>query len=145
MITALDTNVLLDILLANDAFFELSAQALEDASAAGSLVVCDAVYVELCAHFRTQDECDEFLDTNEIRTESLGRPAGFLAGQVWRAYRRRGGKRDRVLTDFVIGAHAQLQASRLLSRDRGFYRAMFPSLPLLDPARSPGRKAGPVL
>jgi hypothetical protein len=33
-----------------------------------------------------------------------------------------------------VGAHAQLQASRLLSRDRGFYRKLFPSLNLIDPS-----------
>lgn len=135
MITAVDTNVLLDILLANERFFELSARALEESSVAGSLVVCDLVYAELCAHFGTQDECDCFLHENDVRVESLGRPASFLAGQAWRNYRRCGGKRTRVLADFLIGAHALLQASRLLTRDRGFYRTMFPALRILEPNR----------
>ncbi len=47
---------------------------------------------------------------------------------VWRTYRQRGGKRTRILADFLISAHAQKQATRLLSRDRGFYRNLFPSL-----------------
>ena len=141
MITALDTNVLLDILLANEKFVEISTQALEEAAAAGSLVVCDLVYAELCAHFRARQGCDEFLEENEIRIEALSRSASFLASQVWRSYRRQGGKRNRILADFLIGAHAQLQASCLLSRDRGFYRAMFPTLRLIDPTGSGKRKA----
>ena len=64
---------------------------------------------------------------NEIRIEALSRSASFLASQVWRSYRRPGGKRNRILAEFLIGAHAQLQASCLLFRDRGFYRAMFPT------------------
>jgi predicted nucleic acid-binding protein len=134
MITALDTNVLLDILLPDEKFCDRSARALEGAAAAGSLVICDLVYAELCVHFQTQPQCDEFLEENDIRVEPLGRPASFLASRIWRAYRLRGGKRARILSDFLIGAHAQLHASLLLSRDRGFYREMFPSLSLLDPS-----------
>jgi predicted nucleic acid-binding protein len=73
------------------------------------------------------------LTENEIRVESLGRTACFLASRVWREYRRQGGKRSRILSDFLIGAHAQTQASRLLSRDRGFYGKLFPSLSVADP------------
>src|SRR5947208_10885881 len=78
MITAVDTNVLLDILLPNVGFFDNSARALEDSATGGSLVICDVVYAELCAHFSTQRECDDFLEENDIRVESLGRPASFL-------------------------------------------------------------------
>lgn len=133
MITAVDTNVLLDVLLPDDKFLAQSIRALDEAASAGSLVICDPVYAELSVHFETQDECDEFLKDNDIRTEALSRPAGFLASRAWRAYRARGGKRNRILADFLIGAHAQLHASRLLSRDRGFYQTLFPSLLLMDP------------
>jgi predicted nucleic acid-binding protein len=133
MITALDTNILLDILLPNEKFCEASTMALEGAAGAGSLVICDIVYAEVCAHFRTQSQCDEFLEENDILVEPIGRAASFLASRAWRMYRLKGGKRNRILSDFLIGAHAQLQTSRLLSRDRGFYREMFPALSMLDP------------
>ena len=132
MITAVDTNVLLDILLPNEKFFDRSRKALEIAAAAGSLVICDLVYAELCVHFESQERCDEFLSDVGIHTEALGRQASFLASRVWRRYRHQGGPRERILADFLIGAHAQIQASRLLSRDRGFYRKMFPALNLLE-------------
>jgi predicted nucleic acid-binding protein len=135
MTTAIDTNILLDILVPNEKFYERSSGALEDSAAAGALVICDIVYGELCVHFDRQQDCDEFLDSNEIRVECLTREAHVLAGRVWRAYRQRGGKRDRILPDFLIGAHAQTQASALLSRDRGFYRGFFPDLALLDPSK----------
>lgn len=134
MITAIDTNILLDILLPDPRFLSPSSHALEDSAVAGSLVVCDLVYAELCVHFEKQSECDEFLEDNDIRVEALPRGASFLAGRAWRNYRERGGKRTRILADFLIGAHARLNASRLLSRDRGFYRSMFPDLVLVDPA-----------
>ena len=134
MITAVDTNVLLDILLPNERFVEQSVEALQSAAASGSLVICDLVYAELCVHFDVQEECDAFLGDARIRTDPLSRPASFLASRVWRKYRRQGGKRERILADFLIGAHAQVQASRLLTRDRGFYRKLFPSLKLLEPS-----------
>ena len=134
MITAIDTNVLLDILVPNEEFYEASADALQESAAAGSLAVCDIVYAELCVHFRSQHECDAFLESNGIRVQALTREAHFLASRAWRTYRERGGKRTRIIADFLIGAHAQKQAARLLSRDRGFYRKLFPALRLYGPA-----------
>jgi predicted nucleic acid-binding protein len=136
MITAIDTNVLLDILIPDQAFYDASVNLLEQAAAEGSLVVCDIVYAELCIHFNAQDECDAFLDGSEISVESLLRESHFLASRAWRMYRRQGGQRTRILSDFFIGAHAELQANRLLSRDRGFHRRLFPSLTILDPSAS---------
>jgi predicted nucleic acid-binding protein len=136
MITAIDTNVLLDVLLPNEDFCEAAMAAMEESATAGSLVMCDIVYAELCIHFATQQECDAFLTANQIRVEALNRTAHFAASRVWREYRRQGGSRTRILADFMVGAHAQLQATRLLSRDRGFYRKLFPSLKLVDPSRS---------
>lgn len=137
MITAVDTNILLDILLPNEEFVERSAQALQEAAASGSLVICDIVYAEVSVHFPTQAECDAFLNETGVRVEALDRKAGFLAGKSWRTYRKQGGKRSRILGDFLVGAHAQVQASQLLSRDRGFYGQMFPSLNLIDPSTFP--------
>ena len=134
MITAVDTNVLFDLLVPNEAFVRRSTIAIEKAAIEGSLVVCDLVYAELSGAFASQRECDAFIDDLEIRVEPLSRAASFLASRAWRTYRTRGGKRTRILADFLIGAHAQEQTSRLLSRDRGFYQEIFPSLSLWDPA-----------
>jgi|ERR1700761_50987 len=134
MITAVDTNVLLDILLPNERFYGASARALESAAVAGSLVICGLVYAELCVHFEAQPECDEFLSSADMRVEALNREAHFVASRAWREYRKRGGQRTRIMPDFLIGAHAQVQASRLLTRDRGFYRTMFPELEVLEPS-----------
>jgi predicted nucleic acid-binding protein len=91
-------------------------------------------YAELCIHFNTQGECNRFLHGNEIRVEALNSEAHFLASRVWRAYRKQGGQRTRILADFLIGPYAHVQASRLLSRDRGFYKKLFPKLSLIDPS-----------
>ncbi|MFN7926042.1 MAG: type II toxin-antitoxin system VapC family toxin [Bryobacteraceae bacterium] len=131
MITAVDTNILLDILRPNEGFVEQSAAALNASASVGSLVVADMVYAELCAHFSDQGECDAFLKDAGIRADSLSREALFLGGQAFRKYRRRGGSRTTLLADLLVGAHATVQASQLLTRDRGFYRDYFPGLRLV--------------
>jgi predicted nucleic acid-binding protein len=133
MITALDSNILLDILLPNVDFVRVSAAAVEDSASIGSVVICDMVYAELCTNFALQADCDSFLEDIGIEVDPISREACFLASRAWRTYREQGGPRAKVLPDFLIGAHAQLQATRLVSRDRGFFRKYFSSLMLLDP------------
>lgn len=69
-----------------------------------------------------------------VEFDPLTAAAALQASESWRKYRERGGRRDRVIPDFLIGAHALAQADRLLSRDRGFFRTYFPRLRLLDPS-----------
>lgn len=133
-IVAVDTNVLLDILIPNPGWLGVSLASLQSAAQRGSLVICDIVYAELCGHFRTQRECDSFLADTTIRVERISPQASFAAAEVWRQYRAAGGRRERILPDFLIGAHALHQASRLISRDAGFYRQYFPNLAIEDPA-----------
>ncbi len=101
---------------------ESSAEALERAFQEGSLVTNGLVYAELAPKFETQKALDDVLEGLSLRILGVGRDVAFSAGRAWQAYRKAGGKRDRILPDFLIGAHAGSVAERLLTRDRGFYR-----------------------
>lgn len=136
MISALDTSVLFDVFLPDAEFLERSRQAIEDGYARGALVICEPVYAELAAQFASRDELDRILDETSIRVEPVSREAAFLAGRLFRRHRDAGGTRERIITDFLIGAHAIVHSTRLISRDRGFYRRYFEGLTLLDPTES---------
>ena len=133
MITAIDTNVILDVVIPDQKWGDVSGRALELADDAGSLVICDIVHAELLAHFGSVGLCGEFLADTKIRVERVSPEAAMLAGTIWAAYRRRGGKRTRILPDFLVGAHAQIQASRFLTRDQRFYSAEFRDLAVVRP------------
>ena len=71
---------------------------------------------------------DETLKTLGIRVVLLDLESAYAAGAKWKKHLEAGGKRDRVLADFLIGAHAEKIAERLVTRDRGFYKKYFTSL-----------------
>jgi predicted nucleic acid-binding protein len=134
VITAVDTSVLLDVFGADPEFGPRSADALRKGIAEGSLIACDAVWAETGASFATPTAAELALTDLRVGFSALSASISLAAGQAWGAYRQAGGSRERVIADFLIGAHALACADRLLTRDRGFYRSYFAGLPILDPS-----------
>lgn len=156
MKAAIDTNILLDILIPDETFYPGSKRLLDDYLEKGELIICESVYAELASQFAAEQELNEFLADTGIRLVSSNARTLYLGGERWKEYaknRKRAiycpncGKetdifcrhckssltfRHRVLSDFVIGAHALLHANVLLSRDRGFYRTYFEDLEVVS-------------
>lgn len=137
MITAVDTNVLLDVFGDDPRFGRRSAAALRRCIAEGSLLACDIVWAETGAWFPDAKSAESALSTLRVAYSPLAVTAALAAGGAWQAYRGAGGTRDRVIADFLIGAHAAAQADRLLTRDRGFYRSHYAGLTIVDPGEEP--------
>ncbi len=138
MITAVDTSVLLDVFGADPQFGPASAAALRDCLEAGRVLACEVVWAETGASFATAAEADSALRGLRVDFSALDAPTALAAGEAWRSYRKAGGTRERVIADFLIGAHALAHADRLLTRDRGFYRHSFKELRILDPTGGRG-------
>lgn len=156
MITAVDTNVLLDILIPNFRHCQSSKELLDAALRRGSLIICEMVYAELAAQFGERLQLDGFLQETGIKIYPSTAETLNLAGLRWAEHSKRRPKnmvcpdcgrnlqfscpyctrlqapRQHILADFLIGAHALLQADRLLTRDRGYYNAYFPELELVS-------------
>ena len=130
MITAVDTNVLLDVFLPDPEHGEKSFLRLEEAIGRGAVQACNIVYAELVPQFNSKELLDSTLEKLGIKVIPLNEEACFLAGKNWKAYTRRTKGRTRIITDFLIGASARAQADVFLTRDRGFYRKYFAGLQL---------------
>ncbi|MBI3332561.1 MAG: PIN domain-containing protein [Candidatus Omnitrophica bacterium] len=135
MITAVDTNILLDVLLPDPVFGETSLDKMRLASREGAVVICEIVYAEAAGFFQRQSALDHFLRETGIHPTPSTSETLWKAGELWRHFRlerpnARAAAR-RLLADFLIGAHALLQAERLLTRDQRFYRSLFSGLRLL--------------
>ncbi len=133
MITAVDTNVLLDVFGADPKFAPASSEALRSCLCEGALVASEVVWAETATVFGDAGRFREAMHKLPAAFSAMTEEAATNAAQAWRRYRAGGGRRDRTAADFLIGAHALVTADRLLTRDRGFYRRYFSGLRLLDP------------
>ena len=159
MITAVDTNILLDILIPGEPHSGSSKRLLDKHLASGKLVLCEVVFAELAARFPSEQELKLFLAETGMRLVPSNEKSLHIAGMRWAEFARKS-KKDRfvcgncgtifevtcpkckavltkrqlVLGDFLIGAHALVHADCLLSRDLGVYKNNFRDLKILSSA-----------
>jgi predicted nucleic acid-binding protein len=135
--TAIDTNVFSSIWSREATAPDLLAK-LNSARAEGALLICPVVFAELRAYpGATAAFVGKFLDDTHVTVDyRLEETVWAETGERYARYaaRRRkalGGSPRRLLTDFLVGAHALVQADRLLTLDQGIYRRNFPEVRLL--------------
>ncbi len=134
MITAVDTNVLLDVFGADPKFAAGSAEALRRCLGEGALVVSEIVWAETGTVFGDAGRFRDAMEKLAASFSPMTEAAAIKAAEAWRRYRAGKGSRERIAADFLIGAHALVLADSLLTRDRGFYRQYFKGLQVIDPS-----------
>lgn len=159
MITAVDTNILLDILIPGEPHSESSKRLLDKHLSSGKLILCEVVFAELAARFPAEQELRLFLAETGMRLVPSNEKSLHLAGMRWAGFAKKSRKdrfscsncgnifevacpqcmavltkRQLVLGDFLIGAHALVHADCLLSRDLGVYKSNFRDLKIVSSA-----------
>ena len=131
MKTLVDTNVLLDIITQDPTWLAWSESALRKAAEHSTLAINPIIFAEVSMKFDRIEDADAALV--DFAREPLTYEAGFLAGKVFLAYRRRGGAKRSPMPDFYVGAHAVIARMELLTRDATRYRTYFPALKIIAP------------
>ena len=138
---AIDTSVLID-LIGEDARADAAEDAVRAALSHGPVVACDVVISEVVAGLGSGSILLDALDESGIGFVPLELRAAVRAGEMQRRYkeRLRAGKEPRSVPrsvpDFLIGAHALLQCTGLITRDAGFFRDYFKGLKVIVPKAS---------
>jgi predicted nucleic acid-binding protein len=128
-----DTNVLMDVFMADTKWADWSTAQLDEWSRRGPLFINPVIYAELGAGFASVEALDAVISEASLRFEEMPRDALFLAAKAHLLYRQRGGMRHGVLADFFIGAHAAVRRWPILTRDAGRYGGYFPTVELVTP------------
>jgi len=129
-----DTPVIVDIWQDDQDWYEWSAAQLRSQSLIHELAINPVIYAELSLTFESIETLDREIDALELSLREPPRAALFLAGHAFREYRRAGGNRTGVLSDFFIGAHAAVLGCAVLTRDPARYRTYFPTVELHTPS-----------
>ena len=130
----MDSSVLIDFFEEIDPVMtEAAIDTLREALRTGPVVVSDIVLAEVCTALKSGS--DVLADIEEIGIHFLATEAraALRAGEMQRRYRQRGGRLERTVPDFLVGAHALLQCQGLITRDAGFYRDYFKGLKVIVP------------
>jgi len=132
MRTALDSSVIL-LIQKRQPGWEQWRAALTHAATEGSLVLCPIVFAECSTGFASAEIALRQFESIQVIYDPILPAAAHLAGQTYLRYRRAGGPRQTLVPDFLVAAHASVQADRLAATDRGYLRAYFSALSLLSP------------
>ena len=138
---AIDSSVLID-LIGEDARAASAEEAVRNALTHGPVVACDVVISEVVAGLGSGSILLDALDESGIGFVPLELRAAVRAGEMQRRYKERlrtskePNAVPRSVPDFLIGAHALLQCTGLITRDAGFFRDYFKGLKVIVPKAS---------
>jgi predicted nucleic acid-binding protein len=140
---AVDTSVLID-LLGGDARADAAEACMRLALGSGPVVLCEVVASEVTAGLGHGSQVMDVLEEMGVGFSPIEQRAAIRAGEMQRKYKGRqeqrvrtggtpAGTDARTIPDFLVGAHALLQCTALITRDAGFFRDYFKGLKVIVP------------
>lgn len=127
--TAIDSNVLIDIVSADPTFGLSAMNAVDRCAREGSLIISPEVVAEFATGCQSATQSIGVLEALNITYRDIGLDSAAAVGEV----RSRRNKDGRILADYMIALHATAHADRLLTRDTGFNRMGVPGLVVVTP------------
>jgi predicted nucleic acid-binding protein len=128
-----DSSVLIDLIERTPEWFEWSSEQLYIGSQREGVGINAIVFAEIARSFDSVDAQNAFFETTGIAFLHIPAAAAYKASQAHRAYRKAGGARAATLPDFFIGAHAQVNGYKLMTRDAKRMHTYFPDVPVISP------------
>ena len=132
MKTAIDSSVII-LIQRRQPDWEWWQETLDKAASEGTLLVCPVVFAECSPGFKSLEDALHAFSSVQVHYDPLSPEAAHLAGCIFLRYRREGGPRRQLIPDFLIAAHAAVQADQLAAIDRGYLRRYFPKLNMVSP------------
>ena len=126
----LDTNILLMLVHHPESPI---VEWVENAQARASLHINPIIFAEMSPNFAKLDDLECYIAGLAISIEGFTNIECYRAGQAFIEYRRRGGQRESILPDFMIGAQAEIRGWPLVTRDLKGFASYFPDLVVIDP------------
>ncbi|OYY90896.1 MAG: hypothetical protein B7Y45_05600 [Sphingomonas sp. 28-66-16] len=133
-----DTNVLIDMRELDTEWHEWSFRAVADARLSGQVVAISITVGELSFRGGSLAELEALCGEFGVGILPLSSAGAYCAGQAQRVYRAAGGRREKLLADFLIGGEAQTLGASILTRDPWHYRRYFTDLTLITPETDHG-------
>ena len=128
-----DSNVLLDILTIDPVWYSWSSSNLSLLAESHELIINDIIYTEVSIGFDRIEDLEQVFADDFFKIVPMPKEAPFLAGKAFMQYKANSGKKNLVLPDLFIGAHASVLGIPLITRDVGRYKTYFPKLQLITP------------
>lgn len=128
-----DSNVIIDVIEGDPRWATWSSARLADAGVNQLAFVNEVVIAEVAPSMGPLSAFYEAIGQLNIEFVQISHEAAYLAGTAFLDFRKKRIGAKSVIADFLIGGHAQSLNAAVLTRDPRFYRAYFPTVPLIAP------------
>lgn len=131
-----DSNVVIDLLHGEGERAEKVIAAYVELASIQSMRVNAIIVAETASGSPNLQAYEGRLAQLRLEMVQLDTADAYRASHAFRDYRRKGGPRETILPDFLIGAQAEVKGWPILTRDPKRFSNYFPEVRLIDPLKA---------